>query len=226
MTQHSLKLSPAADQTFIKGPFVIQTLLVIRSESTLLSQFILEASLLSRLSATICPKSPAPEQLHFTPFAHPCSRSNMSLRGVILPRFTPLTLTVLGLGTSLQILHSRRQPLLCEPSSPLDAVAQKYLHTDSSGSIRTQKPAANDGTARIIRQLSLGSVLGVMAGVAVSAFSKVLAGFLGLVIVIVQVCSPKGNQHQDEISDPQNSTRPHKDTISFRCGEYKVSSRE
>ncbi|KAL8972693.1 MAG: hypothetical protein Q9183_000411 [Haloplaca sp. 2 TL-2023] len=116
----------------------------------------------------------------------------MSLRAVTLPRFTPITLTALGLGTSLQFLHSRRQPLLCEPSSPLDTVTQKYLHSDSSGSIRTQRPATNDGTARIIRQLSLGSVLGVMAGVAVSAFSKVLAGFLGLAIVIVQYAASKG----------------------------------
>ncbi|KAL9047767.1 MAG: hypothetical protein Q9206_006484, partial [Seirophora lacunosa] len=40
---------------------------------------------------------------------------------------------------------------------------------------------------RIIRQLSLGSVLGVTAGVAVSTFSRALGLLLGLGVAVVQV---------------------------------------
>ncbi|KAI4229878.1 MAG: hypothetical protein L6R36_000524 [Xanthoria steineri] len=95
----------------------------------------------------------------------------------------------LGLGLTATTLHlhlqQRRRPLLCEPaasSSPLDAITQQYLP-------QTRKHGHNNKsttTANIIRQLSLGSVLGVAAGAAVSTFSRVLAVLLGLGVVVVQ----------------------------------------
>lgn len=107
---------------------------------------------------------------------------------ILLPRLYPLTLTALGLGltTSTYLFHTHHQRrLLCEPSSPLGSVSQDYLPTSSS-SQTTTKPTKSSN-ANLIRQLSLGSVLGVAAGAAVSTFSRVLALLFGVGVVIVQV---------------------------------------
>ncbi|KAL9008182.1 MAG: hypothetical protein Q9173_006668, partial [Seirophora scorigena] len=61
----------------------------------------------------------------------------------------------------------------------------QYLPSSSSSSTRTTTKTRSS-KARIIRQLSLGSVLGVAAGVAVSTFSRALGLLLGLGVVIVQ----------------------------------------
>ncbi|KAL8692276.1 MAG: hypothetical protein Q9218_002669 [Villophora microphyllina] len=116
----------------------------------------------------------------------------MALRMPLLLR--PHRLAPLALGLSFAIpayvLHARRHPILCEASSPLDTITQKYLHTDTSGrKVEVKKEA---GTARIIRQLSLGSVLGVVGGVAVSMFSRMLGGLFGLGLVVVQYAASKG----------------------------------
>ncbi|CAL8582117.1 hypothetical protein XPA_007791 [Xanthoria parietina] len=99
----------------------------------------------------------------------------------------------LGLGLTATTIHlhlQRRRPLLCEPSSPLDAITQQYLpqarkHDNNNKSKSTT-------TANIIRQLSLGSVLGVAAGAAVSTFSRVLAVLVGLGVVVVQYAASYG----------------------------------
>ncbi|KAL9579115.1 MAG: hypothetical protein Q9203_006838, partial [Teloschistes exilis] len=75
-------------------------------------------------------------------------------------------------------------------SSPLDAITQKYLHTDTSGrKVEVKKEA---GRAQVIRQLALGSVLGVVGGVAVGMFSRVLGVLLGLGFAVVQYAASKG----------------------------------
>ena len=109
----------------------------------------------------------------------------------ILPNLTPFTLTTFGLGISVTALHLHRQrrTLLCEQSSPLDAITQQYLHTSRSGPTTSRAQGGKqNSTSKIIRQLSLGSVLGVLGGVAVSTFSRVLAVLFGLGVVVVQVC--------------------------------------
>ncbi|KAI4108675.1 MAG: hypothetical protein LQ339_002191 [Xanthoria mediterranea] len=101
----------------------------------------------------------------------------------------------LGLGLTATTLHlhliQRRRPLLCEPasSSPLDAITQQYLPQARKHGHNNNKSTT---TANIIRQLSLGSVLGVAAGAAVSTFSRVLAVLLGLGVVVVQYAASYG----------------------------------
>lgn len=101
----------------------------------------------------------------------------------------PLTLG-LGLGLTATTLHlhlqQRRRPLLCEPASspPPDALTQQYLPQARKHDYNNKSTT----TGNIIRQLSLGSVLGVAAGAAVSTFSRVLAVLVGLGVVVVQVC--------------------------------------
>ena len=112
---------------------------------------------------------------------------------MLLRPFHPrLTASTLGLGisaTALHLhLHRQQRPLLCEPSSPLDQITQQYLPTNSTVPSRTQGGKQNNTTAEIIRQLSLGSVVGVLGGAAVSTFSRVLAVLIGLGVVVVQVC--------------------------------------
>lgn len=117
---------------------------------------------------------------------------------ILLPRVTPLAFTTLGLGlaTSTYLFRTHRQrPLLCEPSSPLDTLTQNYLPTSSSSSSspsRTTTKPTKSSRADLIRQLSLGSVLGVAAGAAVSTFSRVLALLLGVGLVVVQYAASKG----------------------------------
>lgn len=112
---------------------------------------------------------------------------------LLRPLHPHLTLTSLGLGlgisaTALHLHRRQRRPLLCEPASPLDAITQQYLPTGPTGS-QIQRGKQENTTSKIIRQLSLGSVVGVLGGAAVSTFSRVLAVLIGLGLVVVQVCS-------------------------------------
>ncbi|KAI4239360.1 MAG: hypothetical protein LQ349_000459 [Xanthoria aureola] len=105
----------------------------------------------------------------------------------------PLTLG-LGLGLTATTLHlhlqQRRRPLLCEPASspPPDALTQQYLPQARKHDYNNKSTT----TGNIIRQLSLGSVLGVAAGAAVSTFSRVLAVLVGLGVVVVQYAASYG----------------------------------
>ncbi|KAI4095612.1 MAG: hypothetical protein LQ344_001543 [Seirophora lacunosa] len=127
----------------------------------------------------------------------------MSLLLPLLPRRLPpskLTTLALGLTSSSYLLHRQRAPILCESaSSPLDTLTQKYLpssSSSSSSSTRTTTKTRNS-KARIIRQLSLGSVLGVAAGVAVSTFSRALGLLLGLGVAVVQSQQEKGEEEKE-----------------------------
>jgi uncharacterized membrane protein (Fun14 family) len=45
---------------------------------------------------------------------------------------------------------------------------------------------------KVVRQISLGSILGVIGGLGVSVFSKPLALLIGLGVVVVQMLSSRG----------------------------------
>lgn len=119
----------------------------------------------------------------------------------------PSAVLGLGLGTSLclsPLSPFRATPVQCQYASPYyrpegqnqhqaaqtgwgipldDPSLVKQGNTKTSGS-------RNGGllTARNMRQVSLGSVLGLVAGVGLRAFSRVLTVVLGMGIVFVEVC--------------------------------------
>jgi hypothetical protein len=102
----------------------------------------------------------------------------------------------LGIGLSAATLHPlspfRAAPMRCEYSAP-------YSRTGGQASAETgwavnpndpslQKQAKNAFlTPENMRQISLGSVLGLVAGVGLRAFSKVLVVVLGMGVVLVEV---------------------------------------
>lgn len=110
----------------------------------------------------------------------------------------------LGIGLSAATLHPlspfRAAPMRCEYSAP-------YYRTEDQASAETgwtvprndpvlQKQGRTGIAAQAknalltpenMRQISLGSVLGLVAGVGLRAFSKVLVVVLGMGIVLVEV---------------------------------------
>lgn len=101
-------------------------------------------------------------------------------RGLMLS--TPLIL-------STPLLVSRyRHPVFCESVDPLANVSSDLRSGFARGSPAQIKQSGL--SPRNARQISLGSILGVLAGLGVSVFSKPLAVIIGLGIVCVQVRRP------------------------------------
>jgi hypothetical protein len=101
-------------------------------------------------------------------------------RGLMLS--SPLVLSAPLLA--YQYRHTR--PILCDSPDPLAKLGDlrnQYSH-DAQTPIITQSGAANP---RAVRQISMGSILGVMGGLGVSVFSKPLAILIGLGVLLVQV---------------------------------------
>ena len=78
---------------------------------------------------------------------------------------------------------------------------------------------------RAVRQISMGSLMGLGLGVVVSAFSKMLVLFAGLGLVVWQVRTSAAGAlvHANEIC--AHSLRPEEDTISSLWSECKDTSR-
>jgi hypothetical protein len=107
----------------------------------------------------------------------------------------PATLLRLGLGVSLGLsaatLHPsspfRTAPMRCDYAQPAPVYQKSVFHSDSAG--QKQKPTRNGLlNPQTMRQVSLGSVLGLVAGVGLRAFSKALVVLLGMAVVLVEVC--------------------------------------
>ena len=101
-------------------------------------------------------------------------------RGLILS--SPLVLSAPLLA--YQYRHTR--PILCDSPDPLAKLGDlrnQYSH-DAQTPVITQSGAANP---RAVRQISMGSILGVLGGLGISVFSKPLAILIGLGVVLVQV---------------------------------------
>ncbi|KAF2128573.1 hypothetical protein P153DRAFT_367689 [Dothidotthia symphoricarpi CBS 119687] len=100
--------------------------------------------------------------------------------------------TPLILSTPLLVYQFRHaRPILCD-SSPALAKAGNFLDTythDAKTPLITQSGAANP---RAIRQISMGSIFGVLGGLGVSLFSKPLAVLIGLGVILVQFIESKG----------------------------------
>lgn len=98
-----------------------------------------------------------------------------------------LLATPLILSTPLLVHNFRHsQAIRCDSADPLAKLGDlrnTYAH-DAQTPVITQSGAANP---RAVRQISIGSILGVIGGLGISVFSKPLAILLGLGIVALQV---------------------------------------
>ena len=129
----------------------------------------------------------------------------------LLPRTSTALGVGLGVGLSLSLspaspFRSASAPIQCQYTAPYyrpethispetgwavnrdDPVLQKQGRTSSSRSSRWLTP-------RTMRQISLGSVLGLVAGVGLRAVSRVLVVALGMGVVLVQVGSMHACMH-------------------------------
>lgn len=96
--------------------------------------------------------------------------------------------TPLILSTPLLISQYRnRQPIRCDSADPLTKITNDLTRNYASEArtpVITESGAANP---RAIRQVSMGSILGVFCGLGISVFSKPLAILIGLGIFVLQV---------------------------------------
>ncbi|KAH8433130.1 uncharacterized protein LDX57_010764 [Aspergillus melleus] len=106
----------------------------------------------------------------------------------------------LGLGLSLSPSSPfRSTPMQCQYTAPYPrttASAESGWAIDSQDPLLqkqgTTGPASGIFTASNMRQVSLGSVLGLVAGVGLRAFSKALVVLLGMGVVVVEWAAAKG----------------------------------
>jgi hypothetical protein len=100
-------------------------------------------------------------------------------RGLLLS--TPLILS------APMLIQAHRRPLLCDGPDPLTKITSDLKNryaSEAQTPVIKQSGAANP---RAVRQISMGSIFGVLAGLGVSVFSKPLAILIGLGIVCLQV---------------------------------------
>ncbi|KAJ5865324.1 uncharacterized protein N7529_007240 [Penicillium soppii] len=115
----------------------------------------------------------------------------------------PTTLLRLGLGVGIGLsaatLHPlspfRAAPMLCDYAAPHPQ--QSTLNKDpgwavNSESAQKSRPRTGLLNPQTMRQVSLGSVLGLVAGVGLRAFSKALVVILGMGVVFVEFAASKG----------------------------------
>jgi hypothetical protein len=113
----------------------------------------------------------------------------------------PATLLRLGLGFGIGLSAATMHPLSPFRAAPMQcqyAVPQQpTFNRDSEWAVNSaeslgQKQGRPRQTgllnAETMRQVSLGSVLGLVAGVGLRAFSKALVVILGMGVVLVEVC--------------------------------------
>lgn len=124
------------------------------------------------------------------------------LRPTLLPRTRPV---LIAFGLSLPLFSPR--PAITLDSSPASAASFSSAPYTHSRDART--PLTKDGRTlnpAAVKQISLGSILGLGAGVLLSAFSKSLTLMLGLGIVVWQVCSDFTLVVRDNVKDTRKLT--------------------
>lgn len=98
-----------------------------------------------------------------------------------------LLATPLILSTPLLAHQFRRaQAIRCDSADPLAKLGdlRNTYSRDAQTPVITQSGAPNP---RAVRQISMGSILGVLGGLGISVFSKPLAILIGLGVLALQV---------------------------------------
>lgn len=86
------------------------------------------------------------------------------------------------------LVQTMRRPVFCDSPDPLSKITSDLKNRYAS---EAQTPVIKTSGApnpRALRQVSMGSIFGVLAGLGVSVFSKPLAILIGLGVICVQVC--------------------------------------
>ncbi|CAG7926757.1 unnamed protein product [Penicillium olsonii] len=102
-----------------------------------------------------------------------------------------------GIGLSAATMHPlspfRAAPMLCDYASPLPQQSTFQKEPELAiGGKPTKQSRTGILNAENMRQVSLGSVLGLVAGVGLRAFSKALVVILGMGVVLVEYAASKG----------------------------------
>ncbi|CAI7603327.1 unnamed protein product [Penicillium glandicola] len=117
----------------------------------------------------------------------------------------PATLLRLGLGVGIGLSAATVHPLSPFRAAPMQCdyalPPQLGFNKDSGWAVnpaesveKKQSRSRRNGllNAETMRQVSLGSVLGLVAGVGLRAFSKALVVILGMAVVLVEYAASKG----------------------------------
>jgi hypothetical protein len=114
-------------------------------------------------------------------------------RGLMLS--TPLILST----PLLAYQYRHAQAIRCDSADPLAKLGDmrnSYAHEAQTPIIK-QSGAPNP---KAVRQISMGSIFGVLGGLGVSVFSKPLAILIGLGVVLLQVSNEcSGNEHKRDM---------------------------
>ncbi|MCJ1247253.1 hypothetical protein MMC30_004467 [Trapelia coarctata] len=102
------------------------------------------------------------------------------------PLLAPLSVG-LGLSTAFFAHNSFRRPILCDSGSIGSNSFQTYQRD-------AKVPVVKQGQVNpaAFKQISSGSILGLVGGLAVSTFSKSLAFLIGLMVFMVQAAASRG----------------------------------
>ncbi|PYH95355.1 hypothetical protein BO71DRAFT_398140 [Aspergillus ellipticus CBS 707.79] len=115
---------------------------------------------------------------------------------LLRPTITLLaTATATGLGLGLTLSTLRASPLQCQYSASAPGIPDQSWTVNSPDPVaRKQGSKAASGflTPSNMRQISLGSVLGLVVGLGLRAFSRALVVLLGMGIVAVEWAAAKG----------------------------------
>ncbi|KAM5442248.1 hypothetical protein MferCBS31731_002622 [Microsporum ferrugineum] len=98
------------------------------------------------------------------------------------------------LCASYSILQARiSSPIRCDyTSGPLHPSLPEFTHQHGDPSMQQKGSFGGLITAETARQVSLGSALGVLAGLGLRIFSRTLAFSFGLAIIIIEWAASKG----------------------------------
>ncbi|KAK7190123.1 uncharacterized protein CC84DRAFT_1164107 [Paraphaeosphaeria sporulosa] len=90
------------------------------------------------------------------------------------------------------LVQTMRRPVLCDGPDPLSKITSDLKNRYAG---EAQTPVIKTSGApnpRALRQVSMGSILGVLAGLGVSVFSKPLAILIGLGVICIQLLESRG----------------------------------
>lgn len=150
---------------------------------------------------------------------------------------------VLGVGLGLSLsLHPlspfRASPMQCQysapyyrpdsqasPDSPWAMNSQDPL-LRKQGTTRPQSTGSGLLTASNMRQVSMGSVLGLVVGVGLRAFSRALVVLIGMGVVVIEVCHPvECRELRANTSDFMHSGPRPRGIISCHCTACRNTSK-